>query len=139
MASSREYSGKDVQVTMLGRSVALRSLKYKASQEKQNVYVLGRKDPYAKMVGRKEYEGEIVMLQSEFEALVRSLPAGNDPLDIAPFDIVVLYVDESTGFIITDVMKEVEFTEYEKAMTEEDDMMEITLPLNIGRVLLNVS
>jgi hypothetical protein len=138
MANTREYSGKDVQVSMLGRPVALRSIKYKASQEKQNVYVLGQKDPYTKMVGRKETEGEVVMLQSEFEALVRSLPAGNDPLDIAPFDIVVLYVDENTGFIITDVLKDVEFTEYEKEINEDDDMMEITLPLNIGRVLLNV-
>lgn len=124
---------------MLGRPVALRSISYKATQEKQNVYVLGRKEPFAKMTGRKQFEGELVMLQSEFEALVRSLPAGNDPLDIAPFSIEILYIDEVSGLIITDRLLEVEFTEYEKAMNEDDDMMEITIPLNIGRILLNVS
>jgi hypothetical protein len=138
MATSREFSGKDVQVSMLGKPVSLTSIKYKASQDKENTYVLGKKTPYAKVVKRKEFEGEMTMPQSEFEALVRSLPAGNDPLDIAPFDVVVMYIDETTGFIVTDVLKDVEFTEYEKEMNATDDMMEITMPLSIGNVLLKV-
>jgi hypothetical protein len=136
--AAREFSGKDVQVSMLGKPVNLTSIKYKASQSKENMYVLGKKAPYAKVVGRKEFEGEMTMPQSEFEALVRSLPAGNDPLDIAPFDVVVMYIDETTGFIVTDVLKDVEMTEYEKEMANDDDMMEITIPLNIGDILLKV-
>jgi hypothetical protein len=136
--AAREFSGKDVQVTMLGKPVSLKSIKYKGSQAKENMYVLGKKEPYAKMVGRKEFEGEIVMPQSEFEALVRSLPVGQDPLDIAPFDIVVMYIDEVTGFIVTDVLKDVELTEYEKEMAQDDDAMDITIPLNIGGIILRV-
>lgn len=139
MANTREYSGKDVKIGFLGREVSAIRIAYTATQAKTNMYVLGKKDPYAKTVGRKEYEGELVLPQSEFEALQRSLPAGSDVLDIAPFDISILYVDEITNVIVTDVLRNVEFTEYSKEMAQDTEMMEVTMPLSIGKVILNVS
>lgn len=139
MANTREYSGKDVKIGFLGREVSAISISYTATQAKTNMYVLGKKDPYAKTVGRKEYEGELVLPQSEFEALQRSLPAGSDILDIAPFDISVLYIDEVTNVIVADVLKNVEFSEYTKEMAQDTEMMEVTIPLSIGNILLNVS
>lgn len=135
---NREFSGKDVNVVMLGRPTAVNRVKYGAKQNKKNHFVLGSVKPYAKIVGRKDYTGEIALPQSEFEALVRTLPAGTDPLDIKAFDIVVTYLDEATGFAVTDILKDCEFTEYNKEMSNDDEMMEVVLPLNIGEVLPNV-
>lgn len=136
---AREFSGKDVQVSALGRPIALTEIKYKAKQEKKNKHVLGKKTPYAKIIGRKEYEGEMVLPQSELEAIQRSLPAGKDPLDIAQFDVLVMYIDEGTGLIITDKLKDCEFTELEKGMKQDDESMDVTMPLNIGEILYNIS
>ncbi|GIV39376.1 MAG: hypothetical protein KatS3mg033_1176 [Thermonema sp.] len=52
----REYSGKDCKVAMLGREVAAISIKYSAKQEKKSTYVLGKAEPYAEIVGRKEFD-----------------------------------------------------------------------------------
>ena len=134
----REYSGKDCKIAMLGREVNAISINYKGSQEKTNMFVLGKATPHAEIVGRKEFEGEIVLPQSEFEAIVRSLPAGQDPLDIAPFDIVVLYIDEVTRLAVTDILEDCTFTEYGKEMANEDNMMEVSLPLRISNIKLNV-
>ena len=136
---TREYSGKDVQVSALGRPIAVTEIKYKASQEKKNKHVLGRKVPYAKIVGRKEYEGEMVLPQSELEALQRSLPAGKDPLDIAPFDVVVIYIDEVSNVIVTDILKDCVFTELEKGMKQDDDSMDVSMPLSIGKIIYNAA
>ncbi len=133
---AREYSGKDVQVTFFGRVVACKEIKYKAKQEKKNSYVLGQSTPFATTSKMKEYEGTIVIPQSEFEAIIRSLPAGQDLLDIAPFDIIILYLDP-TGLTVPDKLVNVQFTEYEKAMKAEDEMMSISLPINIQNVILN--
>lgn len=134
----REYSGKDCKIAMLGREVAAISVSYSGKQEKTNMFVLGKATPHAEIVGRKEFEGEIVLPQSEFEAIVRSLPAGQDPLDIAPFDIVVLYIDEVTRLAVTDILEDCTFTEYSKEMKNEDDMMEVSLPLRISNIKLNI-
>lgn len=139
MANSREFSAKDVQISIFGRAINAISVSYSATQAKTNMYVLGKKTPYAKTIGRKEYEGEIVLPQSEFEALQRSLPAGKDVLDIAPTDVTILYLDEVTSFIVVDALKAVEFTSYTKEMAQDSEMMEVTLPLSIGDILLNVS
>jgi hypothetical protein len=135
---AREYSGKDCKIALLGREIAAIGIKYSAKQEKKNMFVLGRATPYAEVVGRKEFEGELTLPQSEFEAIVRSLPSGQDLLDIAPFDIVIVYLDEVTRLIVTDILEECTFTEYSKEMKNEDDMMEITLPLRIGNIVLNL-
>ena len=136
---AREYSGKDTQISFLGRGVAVRSITYGASQEKTNTYVMGSKEPYSQTAARKEFTGEMVLPQSEFEAIIRSLPAGSDLLDIAPFPVTILYLDEVSGFFITDELRQVEFAEYTKEMAFDSDMMEVTLPLRIGRVVLNIS
>jgi hypothetical protein len=134
----RQFSGKDCKVAMLGRETALISITYGAKQEKRDVFVLGQPSAVAEVVGRKIFEGEIVMIQSEFEAMVRSLPEGQDILDIAPFDILVLYLDETTNLAVVDVLKNCSFREYSKSMKNEDDMMEVSLPIRIGSIQLGL-
>lgn len=134
---AREYSGSDCQIFMFGRQANVTKVSYKGSQSKEDMYVLGKRNPHAEVVGRKKFEGSLTLPQSEFEAIVRSLPAGNDVLDIAPFNIVIMYIDEVSKLAVTDVLEQCSFTEYEKAMENEDGFMEVALPLRISNVVLN--
>jgi hypothetical protein len=133
----REYSGQDTTTIALGRTLAVVSVKYSGKQDKKNKFVMGSDRAYSRTRGIKEYEGEMVIPQSEFETIERTLPAGKTPLDIAPFDITLLYIDSETGIAVTDVLKNCEFTAWDKEMKTGSDGMDISLPLIIGDVLLN--
>lgn len=126
--NSKEYSWSNIQVVLFGRVViGIRGIKYKVSQEKEAVYGMGNK-PLGIQSGNKSYEGEIMLLQSELEAIQRAAGTGNDLTDIPAFDIQVSYVDKATGVIVNDVVKFAEFTEAEKGMEQGDKFMEITMP-----------
>ena len=128
MFNSKEYSWSSIEIVMLGRPVTgIRGITYKASQEKEVIYGRGNK-PRAIQHGNKSYEGTISLLQSELEALLLAAGKGKDITDIPAFDIVVAYVPETPGGIITDIIKNVEFSEIEKALKQGDKFMEIDLP-----------
>lgn len=126
--NSKEYSWSDVEIQMKGRKViGARGVKYKTSQEKEAVYGAGN-EPKTIARGNKSYEGELVVLQSELEALTETYGEGADVVDIAPFDIIVAYAPKNGGAITTDIIQLAEFTEVEKGMVQGDKNMEITLP-----------
>lgn len=138
MFTTDEYAWADIKVVMLGRPViGIRGVRYKVSRTKTNIYALGSK-PVARTRGNKEFEGELVLLQSELEAIQKGLPKGQDITDIRPFDIVVSYAPNEGGQIVTDMMKAVEFLEVEKGMNQNDPNMELTLPVIIGDIQYNV-
>ena len=125
--NSREYEWSSVKLFMLGRFVTgLQGVSYTAKQEKEYVYGTGN-EPRAIQHGNKSYEGELKILQSELEALIKSAPS-KDILSLQ-FDIVVSYVPSGESEIITDTLKTCEFTEIPKGMEQNDKMMEITLPI----------
>lgn len=128
MFNSKEYSWSNVEVVMLGRPVTgIRGVTYKATQEKEVIYARGNK-PRAIQHGNKSFDGTIGILQSELEALLVASGAGKNVLDIPAFDIVVAYVPDGSGDIITDIIKNVEFTEMEKSLNQNDKLMEVELP-----------
>lgn len=123
---ANEYAWEDVKVLMGGKFVTgIRGCKYKVSQEKENIYAMGNK-PVAKGRGNKKYEVSITVLQSELEALI--LAGGGDITDIAPFDIVISYVAKRGLPIVVDVIKDFEFTDFEKSWKQGDKFMEVELP-----------
>jgi hypothetical protein len=125
--NSKEYEWSNVEVVMLGRPVTgIRGVSYKASQEKEVVYARGNK-PRAIQGGNKSYECKLSLLQSEIEALLQAAGNGYDVTDIPAFDIVVAYAPAS-GTIVTDIIKNVEFTEVEKSFKQGDKFMEVELP-----------
>lgn len=127
MFNSKEYEWSNVEVVMLGRPVTgIRGVSYKSSQEKEVIYARGNK-PRAIQRGNKSYEGKISLLQSELEALLLTVGKGKNVVDIPAFDIVVAYAPDN-GSIVTDIIKNVEFTEVEKALKQGDKFMEIELP-----------
>lgn len=132
----REFNWQDVTIQMMGKVVAgARAVKYTAKCDQINVYALGGK-PIAIATGKKEFEAELTIIQSELEALQRSLPAGKSILDIQAFDVVVVY--ENDGLLVTDILKNCRFTEVTKEIKVDDPFMEITLPIAVMDIQYNV-
>ena len=126
MVNTREYEWADVTVVMAGRLVTgIRGVKYSAKQEKELLHAKGNK-PHSIQRGNKTYDGEITLLQSEYEALKKA--AGGDILD-ASMDIVAAYGNPSAGDVITtDMLVGIEFTEDNTEWKQGDKFQEKTLP-----------
>lgn len=126
MVNTREYEWSDVTVVLAGRLVTgLRGVKYSAKQEKELLHAKGNK-PHSIQRGNKTYDGEIALLQSEYEALKQA--SGGDILD-ASVDIVAAYGNPTAGDVITtDVLIGVEFTEDNTEWKQGDKFQEKTLP-----------
>ena len=126
MVNTREYEWSDVTVVLAGRLVTgLRGVKYSAKQEKELLHAKGNK-PHSIQRGNKTYDGEITLLQSEYEALKKA--SGGDILD-ASIDIVAAYGNPNAGDVITtDMLVGVEFTEDNTEWKQGDKFQEKTLP-----------
>ena len=126
MVNTREYEWSDVTVVMAGRLITgLRGVKYSAKQEKELLHAKGNK-PHSIQRGNKTYDGEITMLQSEYEALKQA--CGGDILD-ASMDIVAAYGNPSAGDVVTtEALIGVEFTEDNTEWKQGDKFQEKTLP-----------
>lgn len=126
MVNTREYEWADVSVVMAGRMVTgLRGVKYSVKQEKELLHAKGNK-PHSIQRGNKTYDGEITLLQSEYEALKQA--CGGDILD-SSLDIVAAYGNPSAGDVITtDILVGVEFTEDNTEWKQGDKYQEKTLP-----------
>lgn len=126
MVNTREYEWSDVTVVMDGRLITgLRGVKYSAKQEKELLHAKGNK-PHSIQRGNKTYDGEITLLQSEYEALKQA--CGGDILD-ASVDVVAAYGNPSAGDVVTiDVLVGVEFTEDNTEWKQGDKFQEKTLP-----------
>ncbi len=138
MFNSQEFEWSNVNVFMLDRLVTgIQGISYSVKQEKEFVYGQG-KNPRAIQSGNRSYEGEIKVLQSELEALIKSA-RDRDILKLR-FDIIVSYVPgletgeasavlASAPKLVTDVLKFCEFSEIPKSLSQGDKMMEVALPI----------
>jgi hypothetical protein len=100
-------------------------VKYSSKQEKELLHAKGNK-PVGIQRGNKTYDGEIGLLQSEYEALRKA--SGGDILDIS-FDLVVAYGNPNNGDVITtDLLVGCEFTEDNTEWKQGDKYQEKTLP-----------
>lgn len=136
--NSKEFGWIDIQVVFAGRpTIGITALKYKSKAERDFIYGIGSK-PVAYADGIATTEGSITLLQSEFEALVRSCPPGKKPNTLAPFDIIVLYLDDE-NLLVKDIIQSVLLTEFEKGGKKGDLNMEIELPFMAADVVLNAA
>ncbi len=129
MFNSKEYSWANVRVFMLGKPiVGVRSISYTVNQDKSLIYGMGAK-PRAIQRGNISYAGSLTLLQNELEALIRVAP--NKSLMELSFDLVVSYTptDDNNSALVVDVLQHCEFTQLPKEISQNDKMMEITLPL----------
>ncbi len=132
---SSEYAWSDVKLELGGRIVTgITGVKYGVRRTVTKLYAAGD-EPFAKNKGNKDYVGEVKVRQSELEALIKSAQEGgfNDPTDVT-FDIVVTYAKDVTDLIVTDILENCDITEFDKELNQNDPGMEITLPLDIGKI-----
>ena len=138
MFNSAEYSWIDLKILFAGKEVTgARGLKYTIKQEKEPIYAAGEK-AHGMAFGRKQYEGEIRLLQSELEALIVSVGKGRDVMDIHGMDMVVAYAPKNSVTKTVDIIKHLEFTESTKEMKWDDKYQEVTLPFVALDIMFNV-
>ena len=128
--NSKEFAWANVQVVSHGRSIGgLRGVKYTVKKDKEAIYGRGE-NPHSIGSGNKEYEGELMLLQSEATLMQRLLADPTQDLtDLPPFDLVVSYVPKGAQAPVTDILKCVEITEDTRDMKQGDKFQEITLPM----------
>lgn len=124
--NDREYEWGDLTLILGGKDmVDFRGIKYSEKAEREAVYAKGRK-PRKIQTGNISYEGEIKMLQSEYEKLVK---AGKGSVLSLRLDALVCYGNPSKGdAMITDRIESLAFTEAAKEFNQGDKFAEITLP-----------
>lgn len=132
MFNSREYEWADVALLMGGRDVTgIRGIKYSEKIEREAVYAKGRY-PHSIQSGNVAYEGELTLLQSEYEALVK---AGNGSVFNLTLSAVISYGNPANGdAMLTDLIEHIRFTEAAKEFKQGDKSLEVTLPFVALRV-----
>lgn len=135
MFNSREYEWADLTLLLGGSDmVGIRAVKYKESIERAPVYAKGR-HPHSIQSGNVAYEGEITVLQSDYERLV--MAGGGSVLNLN-LQGVFAYGNPSQGdSIMTKTATGIQFTEAENELNQGDQFMEVTLPfvaLNINQL-----
>jgi len=127
MFDSREYEFADLTFVLGGKDITgFRGIRYTSKQEKEPVYGKGA-EPLKIQKGNKSYDGELTLLQSEYETLVAN-STDNSVLSLQ-LDAVVAYGNPSKGdVLITDVLQGIQFTEEGKEMKQGDKFAEIKLP-----------
>lgn len=129
---TREFEFSDTKVSLLGRELTgLRGVKYKKSQEKEAVYGAGN-EPKSIQRGKKNYDGTLMMLKSDFDALnTAAVAAGYEDIVDVPghlINITVVYSKDGSAALKTDRILNVEFTEYEDGLENADKFKEVSLP-----------
>lgn len=130
--NSRQYEWADLTLILGGRDVTgFRGIKYTEKIEREAIFAKGR-DAHSIQSGNSTVEGEITMLQSEYEALVKS---GKGSVLSLSLDALVAYGNPANAdAIITDRLLGLRFTESSKELKQGDKMMEISLPFIALRV-----
>ena len=127
MFDSREYEWADLTLVLGGKDITgFRAIKYGEKQDKELVYGKGNK-PLKIQKGNIGYDGELSLLQSEYETLVAN--STNGSVLSLQIDAILAYGNPSNGdVIITDVIQGIQFTEAAKDLKQGDKFQEIKLP-----------
>lgn len=132
MFSSKQYAWSDISVSIGGKVLqGITAIEYTQKREKELIYGRGD-DPHSIGRGKNSYEGKVSIWQSELEAMVQST-ASKNVLSLS-FDLIISYVPEDGGPIVTDILQNVEFTEVKKSMKQGDKNMVIEMPIIFTKI-----
>lgn len=134
---SREYEWADITVILGGVDVTgIRNIKYKKKVEREAIYAKGR-DPHSIQTGNNSYEGELEILQSDFDALERA--SDNDITSLIA-DVLISFGNPSdpADTIKTDKVISIRINETETAAKQGDKFMPVTLPFTARGIQKNV-
>lgn len=134
LINGASYAWADIRVQLLGQTIAgITAVSYGHKQEKTNNYGAGV-NPVSRGIGKREPDGcSITLEMKEVERIQAAVPAGGSLLDIAPFPIVVSYVNPS-NVLVTHTLHNCEFTENKRDMKTGDTNIECELPLVLSHI-----
>ncbi len=123
---SRQYEWADLTLILGGQDITgIRAVKYTEKIEREALYAKGRY-PHSIQSGNIAFEGEMEMLQSDYEALVT---AGKGSVLSLNLDGLFAYGNPSLGDVMTsDRAMGIRFTEAAKDIKQGDKFMPIKLP-----------
>jgi|SRR3990172_9906038 len=140
MINGNEYAWEDMQIVVEGKALPLEGvveINYEAEKDHTNIHGRGAK-PVAMGRGKEDFSGcNLVLLQNEFEAMQRSMPAGKNVTHRAPFTITVAYAPEG-GVETVDQLTYVRIKKFKKGMKTGDGNQTINLELVVGDILYNI-
>lgn len=120
-------SWSSIQLSFLGVPLTgVTAISYSKKQEKTNNYGIGS-DPVSRGYGRKTFEGSITMLGEEWRNIIAAAP-DNTITSLPMFDLLILFVNPTTGLEMKTTLKAVDFTEASFDAKEGDTMIPITMP-----------
>lgn len=133
LINGNNYSWASVRVVLFGVPVVgITKIDYKAKQKKENNYGQGA-EPVSRGYGNKEYEASIEIYTEEWKRIIEASP-NRDPLQIAPFDIQVLYGSNAVNPDQKDVLKSCEFMENPLSTSQGDTKMLVSIPLILAGI-----
>ncbi|MCC4211352.1 hypothetical protein [Leeuwenhoekiella parthenopeia] len=129
---SREYEWGDLTLILGGIDITeIRAVKYTEKAEREALYAKGRY-PHSIQTGNHMYEGEITLLRSGYDKLVK---AGKGSILNLAIDGLFAYGNPLDGdAITTDRASGIRFTEAAKELKQGDKFQEITLPFICLRI-----
>lgn len=130
------YGWADVLVAIAGVPITgIVSVEYDDKQEISNKYGAGRY-PVGRGRGRITAEAKLTLYAEEVLALQAKSHNGRLQ-DLGMFDISVSYINEA-GIVITDVIKNCEFGENTRKISEGDTEVKVDLPLVPSHIVWGV-
>ena len=133
LVNGRAYDWASVVLQLLGQTViGVTAISYGHKQEKVNNYGAGV-NPVSRGYGKREPTASITLEMKEVERIQAAVPAGGSLLDIAPFPIVISYVNDSNQ-LITHTLHACEFTENKREVKTGDAEIQVELPLVISYI-----
>ena len=126
MVNTREFEWADISLIVAGRDIkGFRGVKYSEKQEKEAVHAKGNR-PHCIQSGNITYEGELTLLQSEYETLRLAMRGS---ILSGSLSMVVAYGNPSKGDVmVTDVLSGCEFTEDSTGWKQGDKFQEKSIP-----------
>lgn len=125
----------NITINLFSRDVeGITALSYNDSMTKENVYGAGAY-PIGRSRGNYEPEASITLYKEEADAIRKA--AGGRLVEIAPFDIIVQYMDK-TGNIVKDILRNCEFTNDGVEVEQSDGSITTEYTLILSHIEWNV-
>lgn len=121
------YDWASISFVLFGVPITqITKISYSRKQKKENNYGAGY-NPVSRGYGNIEYEASIEIYQDQWMQIIALAP-NNDPLQIPPFDIPVIFANTG-GTPVKDVLRSCEFTEDAMTASQGETKLMITIPL----------